>query len=220
MKATQQVTPSNRQAVRKARRRVGRVRASIAQLELRRAFAKDEAKCVAKILDGASAETAGVEHPDTCPIGREELYRHFVGPSTAPAPFDYDAAEGNEFRAVLNDFSVHTLGGDCFDGDISMDEVEDQLLRAAKASSPDHDGFGYDVFRRFARARSWYPFCMPHTSSVGCIGWCPCCGRWASFALSTRRVNRCSRPTGDRYAYSPLSTNSTAGCWHVGYRAG
>uniref|UniRef100_A0AAV1VAE0 Uncharacterized protein n=1 Tax=Peronospora matthiolae TaxID=2874970 RepID=A0AAV1VAE0_9STRA len=180
MQATQQATPKNRQAVRNARRRVGRVRASIAQLDLRRALAKDEAKCVAMILDGASVKTAGVEHPDTCPIGREELYRHFVGTSTAPAPFEYDAAEGHEFRAVLNDFSMDTLGGDWSDGDISMDEVEDQLLRAVKSSSPGHDGVGYDVFAGLPR--SWYPFCTPHTSSVGCIGWCPCCGRWASFA--------------------------------------
>uniref|UniRef100_A0AAV1VNV4 Reverse transcriptase n=1 Tax=Peronospora matthiolae TaxID=2874970 RepID=A0AAV1VNV4_9STRA len=167
MQATQQATTSNRQAVRKARRRVGRVRASIAQLDLRRDFAKDEAKCVAMILDGASAKTAGVEHPNTCPIDREELYRHFVGTSTAPAPFNYDAAEGHEFRAVLNGFSMDTLGGDCFDGDISMDEVEDQLLRAAKASSPGHDGVGYDVFRRFAPQlvpllHAAYQFCWLH----------------------------------------------------------
>uniref|UniRef100_A0AAV1VP44 Reverse transcriptase domain-containing protein n=1 Tax=Peronospora matthiolae TaxID=2874970 RepID=A0AAV1VP44_9STRA len=167
MQATQQATTSNRQAVRKARRRVGRVRASIAQLDLRRDFAKDEAKCVAMILDGASAKTAGVEHPNTCPIDREELYRHFVGTSTAPAPFNYDAAEGHEFRAVLNGFSMDTLGGDCFDGDISMDEVEDQLLRAAEASSPGHDGVGYDVFRRFAPQlvpllHAAYQFCWLH----------------------------------------------------------
>uniref|UniRef100_A0AAV1U2E1 Uncharacterized protein n=1 Tax=Peronospora matthiolae TaxID=2874970 RepID=A0AAV1U2E1_9STRA len=51
-------------------------------------FAKnEEAKRVAKILDGASAETAGAEHPDSCPIGREDLHRHFMGICTAPSPF-------------------------------------------------------------------------------------------------------------------------------------
>ena len=167
MQTTQRTNPGDRQAVQKARRRVGRIRASMAQLDLRRAFATDEATCVAKILDGASAETAGVEHPDTCPIGREELHRHFVGTSTAPAPFNYDAAVGREFRAVLNDFSMDTLGGDCFDGEILIDEVEDQLLRAAKASSPGHDGVGYDVYRRFAPQlvpllHAAYQFCWLH----------------------------------------------------------
>uniref|UniRef100_A0AAV1TA47 Uncharacterized protein n=1 Tax=Peronospora matthiolae TaxID=2874970 RepID=A0AAV1TA47_9STRA len=48
-------------------------------------FAKnEEAKRVAKILDGASAETAGAEHPDSCPIGRggspPSFYGHLHGP--------------------------------------------------------------------------------------------------------------------------------------------
>uniref|UniRef100_A0AAV1VNU8 Reverse transcriptase n=1 Tax=Peronospora matthiolae TaxID=2874970 RepID=A0AAV1VNU8_9STRA len=139
MQTTQHTNPGNSQAVQKARRRVGRIRASIAQLDLRRAFATDETTCVGKISDGASAETAGVEHPDTCPIGREELHRHFVGTSTAPAPFNYDAAVG----------------------------LEDQLRRAAKASSPGHDGVGYDVYRRFALQlvpllHAAYQFCWLH----------------------------------------------------------
>ncbi|POM69987.1 Reverse transcriptase, partial [Phytophthora palmivora] len=42
LQATQQVTPRDRRAVRRARRRVGRLRASMAQQELRQAFDKDE----------------------------------------------------------------------------------------------------------------------------------------------------------------------------------
>ncbi|OWY97629.1 reverse transcriptase, partial [Phytophthora megakarya] len=58
MEATQRQTPRNQRSIRKAKRRVGRVRASIARLELRRAFARDESKCVAGILLRASAEAA------------------------------------------------------------------------------------------------------------------------------------------------------------------
>uniref|UniRef100_A0AAV1UBQ1 Uncharacterized protein n=1 Tax=Peronospora matthiolae TaxID=2874970 RepID=A0AAV1UBQ1_9STRA len=49
LQATQQAPPSDRKAARKARRRVGRVRASMDQLYLCRDFSKDEAKCVANI---------------------------------------------------------------------------------------------------------------------------------------------------------------------------
>ncbi|CAI5735560.1 unnamed protein product [Peronospora destructor] len=150
MQAVQSTTPADQRAVRRARRRVGRVRASMQQLDLRRAFGKDEARCVANILDGASVETAGIEHPDTCPISRQDLHQHFVGVNTPPTRFNFDAECGQEFRATLTSFSRDTVGGDCFDVDITLDEVEDQLLRATKTSSPGHDGVGYDVFSRFA----------------------------------------------------------------------
>uniref|UniRef100_A0AAV1V4B8 Reverse transcriptase n=1 Tax=Peronospora matthiolae TaxID=2874970 RepID=A0AAV1V4B8_9STRA len=167
MQATQQAVPSDRRAVRKSCRRVGRIRASMAQLELRRRFAQDEAKCVSSILDGASAESAGVEHPDTCPIGREELHQHFVGTSSAPTAFDYDADCGQEFRDVLNGFPRTLLGDDCFSEAFSMDEVEDQLLRVTKTSSPGHDGVGYDVYNQFAPQlvpllHAAYRFCWLH----------------------------------------------------------
>uniref|UniRef100_A0AAV1V710 Reverse transcriptase domain-containing protein n=1 Tax=Peronospora matthiolae TaxID=2874970 RepID=A0AAV1V710_9STRA len=106
MQATQQAVPSDRRAVRKSRRRVGRIRASMAQLELRRRFAQEEANCV--------------------------------------------SLSSREFRDVLNGFPRTHLGDDCFSEAFSMDEVEDELLRVTKTSSPGHDGVGYDVYNQFA----------------------------------------------------------------------
>ncbi|CAI5744048.1 unnamed protein product [Peronospora destructor] len=128
----QRSTPGDRRAMRTARRRVGL------------------AKCVEKILQSASAKTAVEEHPETCPIGREELHRHFTGTITAPETFDYTSAPGQEFRAVLDSFQPATVTPEVFAGELQVDEVEDQLSRAAKTSSLGHDGIGYDVYRRFA----------------------------------------------------------------------
>ncbi|UIZ21587.1 hypothetical protein KXD40_001115 [Peronospora effusa] len=94
----QRSTPGDRWAMRKARRRAGRFRAAVVKQQLRQAFAQDEAKCVEKILQSASADSAVEEHPDSCPIGREELHRYFTGTSTAPATFDYTSASGQEFH--------------------------------------------------------------------------------------------------------------------------
>ncbi|KAE9298339.1 hypothetical protein PF008_g23523 [Phytophthora fragariae] len=48
--ATQQATPTDSRAMRRARRRVGRIRSSMTQQQLRQDFVRDEAKCVARIL--------------------------------------------------------------------------------------------------------------------------------------------------------------------------
>ncbi|KAG3048504.1 hypothetical protein PC122_g23817 [Phytophthora cactorum] len=167
MEATQQETPRDQRAVRRARRRVGRVRASMAQQELRQAFAKDEAKCVAKILAGASAEAAAEEHPEACPIDAATLHAHFTGTNAPRTDFDYDAASGQEFRAALDSLQPATIATDAFEEELTLDEVEDQLTRAAKTSSPGHDGIGYDVYSRFATQlvpllHAAYQFCWRH----------------------------------------------------------
>ncbi|CAH0480678.1 unnamed protein product [Peronospora belbahrii] len=148
MQATQGAAPANLRAVQSS---------------------KDEAKCVSQILAGASVGTAGEEHPDTCPIDRAELFRYFTGTSSARAVFDYDAARGQKFRAALASFGPAVLEADALDGELAMDEVEDQLPRAAKASSPGHDGIGYDIYRCFA-AQLRFPFFTLRSSSAGCIG--------------------------------------------------
>ncbi|OWY94612.1 hypothetical protein PHMEG_00035606, partial [Phytophthora megakarya] len=150
MTAVQRATPANQRAIRKARRRVGRMRASMAKQKIRQAFAKDETKCVERILKGAATETAGEEHPDVCPIGREELFRYFTGTSTAPAPFDYEDPRGQEFRAAMDNFQPATAETDAFEDELTVDDVEDQLSSAAKDSSPGHDGISYAIYRRFA----------------------------------------------------------------------
>ena len=60
----QHSTPGDRRAIRKAQRRAGRVRAAVVKQQLRQEFARDEAKCVEKILQSASAESAVEEHPE------------------------------------------------------------------------------------------------------------------------------------------------------------
>ncbi|OWZ01203.1 reverse transcriptase, partial [Phytophthora megakarya] len=167
MSAVQRAAPTDQRAIRTARRRVGRVRASMAKQELRQAFAKDEAKCVEQILRSVSAELAEDEHPTTCPINRDELHRHFTGTNTAPAPFDYEAPRGHEFRTALASFQPATSETDAFEEDLTLDEIEDQLTRAAKTSSPGHDGIGYDVYRRFAMQlipllHAAFRFCWMH----------------------------------------------------------
>ncbi|OWY95612.1 reverse transcriptase [Phytophthora megakarya] len=139
----------------------------MATQELRQDFAKDEAKCVEQILKGTCAETAAEEHPDVCPIGRDELHRHFTGTNSAPAPFHYDAPQGHEFWAALDTLPGPTEDADAFTDELTQDEVEDQLSHVAKTSSPRHDGVGYDIYRRFAPQlipllHAAYRFCWLH----------------------------------------------------------
>lgn len=168
MAATQQATPRDQRAVRRARRRVGRVRASMAQQELRHEFAKDESKCVAKILKTASTETAAEdEHPETCPIDAATLHAHFTGVNAPRTDFDYDATSGREFRAAMSDLPPATVEIDAFDAELTIDEVEDQLTRAAKTSSPGHDGIDYGIYSRFAAQlvpllHAVFQFCWRH----------------------------------------------------------
>jgi ribonuclease HI len=170
MAAVQRERPDDRTAIRKARRRVGRIRSATALQRLRHDFARDEAKCVATILKRASAETAAEEHPDTCPIGREELHRHFTGTNAPRSAFDFDAVRGQEFRAALANFlpaAGTTAETDAFDAELMVDEVEDQLNRTTATSSPGHDGVGYDIYRRFAAQlvpllHAVFQFCWTH----------------------------------------------------------
>lgn len=218
MSSIQRATPNDRRAIRKARRRVGRVRASMAQLELRRIFSKDEAKCVASILKSASADKAVEDHPDTCPIGRTELHRHFTGTSSVRSTFDYDASSGQEFRAALDSFEPAVMEAEAFDGEVSVNEVEDQFFGWQRL--PARGTTVLDTTSTVASPRSWCPFCMPRFSFAGCTERYLPCGKWASFASSTRKVTPCSQQIGGRYAFSPLSTSCIAGCFPKGYRAG
>ena len=176
MAATQRATPHDQRAVRRARRRVGRVRASFAQQELRRLFARDEAKCVASLLARASPETAAEEHPDACPIDAATLHAHFTGVNAPRTDFDYDATSGHAFRQTLDSLAPASTAADAFTDDISVDEVEDQLAKAVKTSSPGHDEVGYDVYSRFAAQlvpllHAVYQFCWQHRRVTGGEGW-------------------------------------------------
>ncbi|KAE9040732.1 hypothetical protein PR002_g4804 [Phytophthora rubi] len=131
--ATQQATPTDSRAMRRARRRVGRIRSSMTQQQPRQDFVRDEAKCVARILRSASAESAAEEQHDTCPIGREELHRHFTGTSAVRTEFDYADERGQEFREALAGSEQATEATDAFGEEFTLDEIEDQLTRAATA---------------------------------------------------------------------------------------
>ncbi|KAE9045926.1 hypothetical protein PR001_g4764 [Phytophthora rubi] len=165
--ATQQATPTDSRAMRRARRRVGRIRSSMTQQQPRQDFVRDEAKCVARILRSASAESAAEEQHDTCPIGREELHRHFTGTSAVRTEFDYADERGQEFREALAGSEQATEATDAFGEEFTLDEIEDQLTRAATASSPGHDGIGYDIYRRFTAQllrllHTTFGFCWRH----------------------------------------------------------
>ncbi|CAI5709522.1 unnamed protein product [Peronospora farinosa] len=188
----QRSTPGDRRAVRKARRRAGRVQ--------------------------ASTETAVEDHPETCPIGREELHRHFTGTSTAPAVIDYTSASGQEFRAALDSFQPADVAPDAFTGELQVDEVEDQLSRATKISSPGHDGIGYDVYRRFAEQlvlllHAAFQFCWLHRRV-------PALWKVGFVRLIHKKGDPMQSTNWRPICLLPLSTSCIVGCWHFVSHAG
>ncbi|KAE9342997.1 hypothetical protein PR003_g9198 [Phytophthora rubi] len=128
LEVTQQATPDNRTAE----------------------FARDETKCVARILRTASVETAVEEPPKTCSIPASALHEHFTAVNTPRINFLPGKACGEQFRATMADIGAPTERRDAFSAKLTVDEVEDQLVQAAANSSPGHDGVGYDVYKKFA----------------------------------------------------------------------
>ncbi|EGZ16293.1 hypothetical protein PHYSODRAFT_334484, partial [Phytophthora sojae] len=150
MAAVQQERPTSRSAVRRARRRVGRIRASMRQQQLRHDFARNESKCVEDILRAASAETAAEEHPETCPIDSGTLHEHFTAVNSPRINFLPDEACGALFREAMADVGTPQERRSALTDELTVDEVEDQLMQAATNSSPGHDGVGYDIYKKFA----------------------------------------------------------------------
>ena len=149
MEATQRSRPTQRQEIRRARRRVARIRDAAKQVELRKQFAKRERECVEAILAGARPETAQPA-PTECPISSAELHEYFAGACTPRTAFDYDAATGAVFRgAIQASAPPDPVEQDALRQPPTLDEVEDQLKRARPGTSPGHDGLGYDVIKRF-----------------------------------------------------------------------
>ncbi|KAE8981362.1 hypothetical protein PR001_g24022, partial [Phytophthora rubi] len=141
--------PRDQRKVRKARRRVGRIRSAMNRARLRKLFAQNERACVQEILRGASPETATAPATDECPIDRDTLFKHFSEACSQRTPFDYNGEHGEEFRAVLEKLPVATKALSALTAEPTLDEIEDQLGLVKPASSPGHDGVGYDVYRRF-----------------------------------------------------------------------
>ncbi|OWY99629.1 reverse transcriptase [Phytophthora megakarya] len=164
MHAVQRATPTDQRAVQRARRRVGRVRTSMAKQELRQTLAKDEAKCVERILKSLTAETAEDEHPETCPISASDLHDHFTGTNTPRINFLPDEACGERFRRAMAGIGQPPSQRDALTDDLTEDEVEDQLARTTGTSSPGRDGVG---FVRLVHKKgnpgdptNWRPICL------------------------------------------------------------
>lgn len=146
--AVQTTDPRNRARIKKARRRVGRIRSALLRSELRQKFDQRERECVQELLRGLAEDdsNANADSP-TCPIGREELREYFQGMNTPRSHFDFDSSAGEPFRAVLQRLPVPELALEAFSDDISVDEIEDQLQIVNGASSPGLDGIGHDVYK-------------------------------------------------------------------------
>ena len=168
MRAVQRSGPSNRKAVAKARRRVGRINSSISLQRLRRLFDTDEKVCVDNILAAARTERAPNEEPSvldtqdgvratvteevdegTCPIPGEKLHDFFTKVNTPARPFDVMAMVGAPFRSALALLPAATRDMGLLQDAPSAEEIECQVQRARGSSSPGLDGIGYDIFKMF-----------------------------------------------------------------------
>ncbi|POM65164.1 LOW QUALITY PROTEIN: Reverse transcriptase, partial [Phytophthora palmivora] len=165
--AVERASPSDRTAVRRARRRVGRVNSAITQQRLRSRFDKDEKACVDEILATArmqreSARTtdsctdtaprpappvAVVVDDSTCPIPGVELWRFFDGVNTPQQEFAPDAATGATFRSAMAHLPTASRFRELLTEAPTLDDIETQLQHVRGASSPGLDGVGYDVYQ-------------------------------------------------------------------------
>ncbi|KAG6614304.1 reverse transcriptase [Phytophthora cinnamomi] len=119
---------------------------------MRRRFDRDESGCVRDILS-AAAEPADPDGQKTsadptCPLPVDDVHGYFDGFHTPRVDFDFDAPRGAPFHDLLGNLPPPTEAADALRIDISLENVEDQLLRARRQSAPGHDGIGYDVLHR------------------------------------------------------------------------
>ncbi|OWY99780.1 reverse transcriptase, partial [Phytophthora megakarya] len=163
----ERASPSDRTAIRRARRRVGRVNSAITQQLLRSRFDKEEKTCVEEILAAARAQRAsahttascnGTAPPPAatatddglCPIPSAELWRFFDGVNTPLQEFVPDAATGATFRSAMARLPTASRFRELLTEAPTLDDIETQLQHVRGASSPGLDGVGYDVYQKFA----------------------------------------------------------------------
>ncbi|KAE9340516.1 hypothetical protein PF008_g11062 [Phytophthora fragariae] len=168
------MTPQDRPAISRARRRVGRIRSAINQRLLRHRFDTAEKECVDGILAKARTERAAAaaaresggaaaaaaraaadgeeqqEDAGTCPIPGAQLWRHFDQVNTPAKAFDPEAPDGEAFRAAMASLPAVTRFRGLLTEAPTADDIDTQLQHARGASSPGLDGVGYDVYKRFA----------------------------------------------------------------------
>ncbi|POM77303.1 LINE-1 Retrotransposon-like element, partial [Phytophthora palmivora] len=151
MRAAQRDPAVDRRSVNRARRATGRARRALDREQLRRRFDRDESGCVRSILSAAAtppSDTATADATDsTCPLPADDVYGYFE---------DFTLRKWNLplMRHVLS-------------ADISLEDVEDLLLRVHRHTAPGHDGIGYDILHRFKTEllpllHEAYSFCWSH----------------------------------------------------------
>ncbi|POM79948.1 Reverse transcriptase, partial [Phytophthora palmivora] len=144
--AVERQDPSNRKAVAKARRRVGRVNSAIAQQQLRHQFDTAEKACVELSL----LRTRRGRQRRTCPIPGNQLHEFFTAVNTPVRTFDTMAAVGAPFHSALAHLPAATKRTELLTDAPTTDDIEDQLQRVRGNSSPGLDGVGYDIYKTFA----------------------------------------------------------------------
>ena len=163
MRAVERSEPSNRKAVSKARRRVGRINSSISQQRLRHLFDTSEKACVNEILDAARSKRTSADaassptvpsddddaDPGICPVPGAQLHDFFTAVNTPVRAFDAMAPVGEPFRSALAHLPPATTNMELLQDAPAPDEIEEQLHRVRGSSSPGLDGVGYDIYKRF-----------------------------------------------------------------------
>jgi ribonuclease HI len=173
--ATQRDPSRGRRDVDRARRATARARTALDRERLRQRFERDEGGCVRSILATATAKNLPLQNadnepttdPNVCPLPSEDVYGYFEGLHTPRSPFDFDSGSGAEFRELLSQLPTPTQERGALVDDITVNEVEDQILKARRQSAPGHDGIGYDVLHRFREEllpllHAGYEFCWRH----------------------------------------------------------
>nr|KAE8920248.1 hypothetical protein PF009_g29456 [Phytophthora fragariae] len=176
----QRGAPDDRAAIKRARRKVGRIRTAIRRQEMRGHFRLREKACVEEILrsaeppdatrqtaTGETTATTPATRSSQCPISRADLETHFIGVNTERSSFVAGAPIGRAFRAALEGLPPATKATDAFEGEITLDEVEAQLHHVTASSAPGLDGIGYAIYKRFAPQllpllHATFKFCWHH----------------------------------------------------------
>ncbi|KAF1330412.1 reverse transcriptase, partial [Globisporangium splendens] len=172
MKSIQRVSPPERKAIEKSRRRVGRLRAAMKRRALRRKFRYREKECVHSILR-PSPQTPGFQSDDPvdtsaarCPIKAAELKGYFAEINSEAMPFNFHSPAGEPFRQALEALpqAEHL---DIITDAINYDEVYNQLKRASASASPGLDGLPHSIMKKFQDQlipvlQECFNFCWSH----------------------------------------------------------
>ncbi|CAI5725966.1 unnamed protein product [Peronospora destructor] len=138
---------NNRKALAKARRRMGRIKFSIAQQHLRHQFDTSEKACIDGILAAARSKR----------LSTEEIFTPqdaFPLDPTDERAFDAIEPVGALFRSALARLPAATRDMELLKDALTTEDIEGQVQRgrgsSSSSSSPGIDGVGYDIYKMFA----------------------------------------------------------------------